>query len=194
MTRSYLPAVLLCAALLVTPGCAAPPNKEMDMAQGAIDAARAAGAEQYATPEYTAATSSLQSAHEAASAGDYRLALNHALTSHERAQNAARETANSKAAMRAGVERTIAELDMAVAQAETRLTAARGSRVPQRLLAGPVEALATIRTDVQEARTAVGEGNYLAAEKGLEGIRARIDAVLAAIAEASTPPAARRRR
>jgi hypothetical protein len=55
-------------------------------------------------------------------------------------------------------------------------------------------ALATIRADLQEARTAVGAGDYVSAEKGLEGMRARIDAVLAAIADATTPQSARRRR
>lgn len=164
------------------------------MAQGAIDAARAAGAEQYATTEYDAATTSLDNAHEAVAAGDYRLALNHALSSHERAQNAARETANSKAAMRAGAERTIAELDGFLAQADARLAAARRARVPQRQLAAPAEALAAIRADVQKAREAVDAGDYLAAEKVLEGLRPRIDAALTAIAEATTPPPARRRR
>ena len=166
----------------------------MDQAQGAIDAARAAGAEQYATTAYAAATSSLQSAHDAAAAGDYRLALNHALSSHQRAQNAARETADSKAAVRAGVERTIAELDTFIADAEARLATAQRARVAQRLLAEPLKALATIRLDVQEARAAVDAGDYFTAEKGLEGMRARIDAVLAAIADATTPQSARRRR
>ncbi len=166
----------------------------MDQAQGAIDAARAAGAEQYATTEFTAATSSLQSAHTAVATGDYRLALNHALSSHQRAQNAARETADSKAAMRAGVERTLAELDIFISETEARVATAQRARVAQRLLAEPVTALATIRSDVQEARAAVDAGEYVTAEKGLEGMRARIDAVLAAIADATTPQTARRRR
>ena len=42
-----------------------PPNKEMDQAQGAIDAARAAGAERYAATEYTAATEALKNANDA---------------------------------------------------------------------------------------------------------------------------------
>ncbi len=166
----------------------------MDQAQGAIDAARAAGAEQYATTEFAAATSSLQSAHDAAATGDYRLALNHALSSHQRAQNAARGTADSKAAMRAGVERTLAELDIFIAEAEARLATAQRARVAQRLLAEPVKALATIRADVQEARAAVDSGEYISAEQGLAGMRARVDAVLAAIADAATPQSARRRR
>ena len=95
--------------------------------------------------------------------------------------------------MRVGVERTLAELDMFVGQAEARLAAAQRARVPERLLAEPVNELATIRADVQEARAAVDEGEYLTAEKGLEGMRARIDAVLTAIADATTPQPALRR-
>jgi hypothetical protein len=193
MPGSCLPAVLLSATLLFTFGCAEPPNKEMDQAQGAIDAARAAGAEQYATTEYTAATTSLKNAHDAVAAGDYRLALDRALASHQRAQNAARETANSKAAMRAGAERTLAELDTFLAQTDARLATARRARVPQRQLAEPIKALAAIRADVQKAREAVDAGEYLTAEQELEGMRARIDEVLTAIAATTTPPVRRRR-
>jgi hypothetical protein len=192
MPRSRLSLLLLFTALIVS-GCAEPPNKEMDLAQGAIDAARAAGAEQYAAAEYTAATTALKSANDAVTAGDYRLALNHALTSHERAQNAARETADTKAAMRAGAERTIAELDIFLAQADARIETARKARVAPRLLAGPVAEVAAIRADVQEARETVEAGEYFAAEKRLAGIRARIDGVLTAVTEASTPAARRRR-
>ena len=192
MPRSRLSLVLLFTALIVS-GCAEPPNKEMDLAQGAIDAARAAGAEQYAAAEYTAATTALKSANDAVAAGDYRLALNHALASHERAQNAARETADTKAAMRAGAERTIAELDIFLAQADARIETARKARVAPRLLAGPVADVGAIRADVQEAREAVEAGDYFGAEKRLEGIRERIDGVLTAVTEASTPPARRRR-
>ena len=165
----------------------------MDLAQGAIDAARAAGAEQYAAVEYTAATTALKNANDAVAARDYRLALNHALTSHERAQNAARETANTKAAMRGGAERTIAELETFLAQADARIETARRARVAARLLAKPIAEVAAIRANVQEAREAVEAGDYFAAEKRLEGIRERIDGVLTAVTEASTPPTRRRR-
>ena len=66
-----------------------PPDKEMQQAQGAIDAARAAGADQYAHEEFAAAQEALTHANEAVEQRDYRLALNHALDSRERAQNAA---------------------------------------------------------------------------------------------------------
>ena len=69
--------------VLVAISCAEPPHKEMDQAQGAIDAARAAGAEQYAAAEFTAATKALAQSNEAVTARDYRLALNYALDRNE---------------------------------------------------------------------------------------------------------------
>src|SRR5688500_3123501 len=65
---------LLCA-LLFCSACSEPPQKELAMAQGAIDAARAAGAEQYAREPLAAAAASLQSAHDAVVQRDYVLAL-----------------------------------------------------------------------------------------------------------------------
>ena len=62
----------------------------MNQAQGAIDAARAAGAERFATAEFAAATDALKRSEDAVAAGDYRQALSHAIDSRERAQNAAK--------------------------------------------------------------------------------------------------------
>src|SRR5919197_6527706 len=91
-------------AAVLAAACGDPPNKEMDQAQGAIDAARAAGADRYATEEYTAATTTLKQANEAVTQRDYRLALNLALESREHAQNAARDAANTRARIRGEVE------------------------------------------------------------------------------------------
>ena len=45
----------LITATILSASCAEPPNKEMNQAQGAIDAARAAGADKFAAAEFTAA-------------------------------------------------------------------------------------------------------------------------------------------
>jgi hypothetical protein len=181
-------------ALLVLAGCADPPTKEVDRAQGAIDAARAAGAEQYATTEYQAATSALTSAHTAIAAGDYRLALNYALESHEHAQNAARDTADTKAKVRVDVERATAEIDALIARAKERLAAAEKARVPGRVLAQPTEELTTAAQDLQEARTAAADGEYLAANAALEGLQPRVEAIIAAVDAAVIAQPVRRRR
>ena len=79
-------------------GCADPPTKEMNQAQGAIDAARAAGAEQFAADEFQAAVDALKRRDEAVDQRDYRLALSLALDSRERAQDAAKRAADAEGA------------------------------------------------------------------------------------------------
>jgi hypothetical protein len=79
--------VALIFATLFAAACSEPPSKEMNQAQGAIDAARAAGAEQYAADELKAAVDALAQYEVAVTARDYRLALAHALvaaSAHER--------------------------------------------------------------------------------------------------------------
>src|SRR5215472_16480734 len=91
---ALITSILLCGA------CDNPPEKEIDQAQGAIDAARAAGADQYAREEFEAAQEALKHANVAVSERDYRLALNYALDSRTQAQNAAKNAADQKAKAR----------------------------------------------------------------------------------------------
>lgn len=72
---------------ILSTSCAEPPQKDMNQAQGATDAARSAGADWFAAGEVTAATDALKRSQEAA-AGHYRQALDHALDSRERAHSA----------------------------------------------------------------------------------------------------------
>src|SRR5437773_5668205 len=96
-------------AALAASGCGNPPDKEMQQAQGAIDAARAAGADQYARDEFAAAEDALKRAREAVVQRDYRQALNNALDARERAQTAAKEAADLKTAAHLAAERALAE-------------------------------------------------------------------------------------
>jgi len=174
--------------------CAAPPAAELDRAQGAIDAARAAGAEQYAPAEYAAATAALKSAGDAVAARDYRLALNYALQSHEAAQNAARETADTKARVRAEVERAVTDITALVADGQARLTAAGRAGVPRRILTPAGEALEAARNSLQEAGTAVAAGDYLAASAALEGVKEGAEKALGEVEAAARSQSLRRRR
>src|SRR6185436_789496 len=88
MLRSRSLACVACVVAALAAGCEEPPDKEIGEAQGAIAAARAAGAERYAVTEFTAATTELTQANEAVAARDFRLALNHALESREQARAA----------------------------------------------------------------------------------------------------------
>jgi hypothetical protein len=174
--------------------CAAPPNKEMDQAQGAIDAARAAGADRYATTEYSAATEALKNANTAVGVGDYRLALNYALESREQAQNAARGAADAKARVRGDVEHGITEITALIAQGRTRLMAAERARVARRLLQQPREELTAAEGALQKAGEAVAAEDYLLARDALTGVKERVDAALMAINATMAPRTPARRR
>jgi hypothetical protein len=165
----------------------------MDRAQGAIDAARAAGADRYAPDEYKAAVESLSQANAAVAQRDYRLALNHALESHTQAQNAASEGASNRARIRAEVERDMIEIAELLAQVNARTTGAEAARVPRRILADVRRRVAQLNDDVQKASAAMKEDDYLAVQPQLAGLRMRIDAVIASL-NASAPQSSRRRR
>src|SRR5260370_24602861 len=92
---------LALVAAIASAACGDPPEKELQQAQGAIDTARAAGADQYAREEFTAAEEALKRAHDAVAQRGYRQALNSALDARERAQTAAKESVNHKATARA---------------------------------------------------------------------------------------------
>ena len=173
-------AAWLLVALLAA-ACAEPPNKEMDQAQGAIDAARAVGADRYATSEYTAATEALKNANTAVSQRDYRLALNYALESREHAQNSAREAADTRARLSGDIQRSMAEVAGLMAQAGTRLEAARKARAPRRAIDDLAAAIARVNKDVQEAGEAIKRDDYIAARAALDGVKERIEKAIAAV-------------
>jgi hypothetical protein len=176
MLRATLPIAVI--AIAATIACSEPPSKEMHQAQGAIDAARAAGAEQYARDEWEAARAALARSEEAVRARDYRLALSHALDASERAQDAAREAANRKAAARSQAERALLSADAAVKRAQTRLAALSAARPRRKDLPDIDHAIDVASQRVQESRAALLKEDYLAAGKALEGVEARLEAVL----------------
>jgi hypothetical protein len=174
-----LSALLLPLALLAA--CSAPPQKELDMAQGALDAARAAGAEQYAVQEYSAASSALQQAHDAVSQRDYRLALTRALDAHDRAQDAAKAAADGKARARGEAEAAIAAASAAITQIRTRIAAAEAARMTRKDVAQSVNAADAADGAVQKARAAIKSQDYRGAREMVKEIPRQISAELIAL-------------
>jgi hypothetical protein len=183
---ALLGALVLCAA------CSEPPQKELDRAQGAIDAARAAGAERYATPEFTAATGALKEAHDAVEQRDYRLALTKALDASERGQQAARQAADGKARARGDVERTITSVTTSLQQLQAVLKA-EAARLPAPLLTQARRDAANSQAALQKARSLLDAEQYLDARDALVGLHERIDAQLKAATEAGKARPVRRR-
>jgi hypothetical protein len=140
-----------------------PPDKEIQQAQNAIDQARAAGADRYAVEEYSAAVDALKNAHAAVDQRDYRLALNDALDSKERAENSAKLAVDGKAAARSAAEKALTAANAAVTAADTKVKAAVTAHPGTRGLADARAALDEAQTHVQEARAAITSGDYYAA-------------------------------
>lgn len=170
--RLFLSLAVLAAA--AGAACGDPPDKEMQQAQGAIDAARAAGADQYAREEFTAAEGALKRSHEAVDQRDYRQALNTALDARERAQAAAKESVNMKAIARADATKALAEADAALHDSRAKLKAAETSRASMRTLANGRKAIDTGENAVQEARTAFDKGDYLGAIDTAHAVSAQL--------------------
>ena len=187
--RFPAPACLL-AALLAS-GCAEPPNTEMDQAQGAIDAALAAGADAYATTEYSAATEALENANAAVTARDHRLALSYALESREHAQNAARGAADEKARVRVEADHASTEISALLAEGFARLAAAERAGAPRSSIEQATANLTAATTHLQEAGEAVASGDYLGASAVLAGLGERVEHALASLDEAMSASAPR---
>ena len=159
----------------------------MDEAQGAIDAARAAEAEQYAPAAYAAAVTTLGEAKRAVEDGDYRLALSHALEAREEAQDAAEQAASQKAVVRREVEHTLDAVAADIEELDRRLAASQAARIPARQIAQSRMTRSAVETALQEARAALAQDDYVTARESAQGLSERvreaigeIDAALAA--------------
>jgi hypothetical protein len=178
--------------ILLAAGCSEPPNKEINRAQGAIDAARAAGADQYAADAFTAATSALQQAHEAVDQRDYRLALSRAIDAYERAQDAAKLAADGKAKARSDAEMTVSTANAAALALDAKLKAADAAHVPARDLAESRRISKDAAVTLQKARANLKSGAYLDAIATVKGLEAQIHKQIQVV-DAMPPPRAPRR-
>lgn len=187
--------LLLCllALTLVSAACGGePPSKEMQDAQSAIDSARSAGAERYSAEELAAAQQALQHARDAVAQRDFRLALNHALDSRERAQTAAADAAGKRAAARAEAERALASARRAVDAAAARIQSAETGRAG----AGATisrEVLTTAQQHLQEASTAFGQDDYVRSSTEIATALQALASVSADLSQ-TAPSGPRRRR
>jgi hypothetical protein len=168
---------LAVAAAVTGAACGDPPDKEMQQAQGAIDAARAVGADQYAREEFTAAEDALKKSNDAVGQRDFRQALNAALDARERAQAAAKESVNRKAIARADATKALADADAALHDSRARLKAAETAHAAARTVANARKAIDHGESAVQESRTAFEKGDYLAAIDTARAVPAQLAAV-----------------
>jgi hypothetical protein len=181
-------AAVMLAALL-TSACSEPPYKEMHQAQGALDAARAAGAEIFANTEYRDAQQALDQSQQAVTQRDYRLALRYALDARERAQDAARAAADHKAEARSRSEHAMLAAEAALRDADVRLEAARAARLKARDVMTARRATENARDTLQKARAAMEKEAYLDVPGMLEPGAGAIDRSVTRFGRAPETPA-----
>ena len=180
--------------VILSASCAEPPNKEINQAQGAIDTARAAGADRFAAAEFSAATDALKRSEEAVAARDYRLALNHAIDSRERAQSAAKMAVEGRANARGQAERAIAEVATLISRAKAQLKDPDIAQLNGRTLRTPRATVAAAEKMLQEARSALAKEDYATVTKALNGAAANLQAALTEIDAVASPGSSRRKR
>jgi hypothetical protein len=180
-------------ALFACASCSEPPRKEIDRAQGAVETARAAGADRYAPAEFAAATTSLQQANDAVAARDHRLALLRALDAFERALQAARQAADGKARARSEAEVAIARTAGSFNRFEDAIARAAAAKLPAAVLAKARNGAATVESALQEARALMKEERFEEATAALKGMPEQINEEITAVSEPRPARPPRRR-
>jgi hypothetical protein len=170
-----------------------PPDKEIQQADAAIAAAKTAGADRYAADEFKAAQEALTHAREAVDERDYRLALNHALDSRERAQNAAAQAAAGLVAARTEADHAISDAVSDLDAASSKVKAATAVHVSPRVLAGHQAGIADAEARLQEARTAWEQGDFAAATTAATTASEHLHAVMDDFDVSPVAPVRRRR-
>lgn len=173
-------ATLLLTGLMIS-ACAAPPNREIGDAQEALKAAKAAGAERYASETYTAAADNYRRANEAVLAGDYRLALSRALDSRELSQSAARSAADAHARARDEALENMSEVAALLARASAAVEMAERTRRPKSAVRDVRQALVLVNADVQKASAAIRKEDFAGAKVTLAGVKERLTRAIAAL-------------
>lgn len=194
MQRRWLSSLGLGASVFIvsflTTGCAEPPQKEMSRAEGAIQAAKAAGAETYAAEEFANAQRALARSEAAVEEADYRQALSHALDAFEQAELAAGTAATQKAKARGDLDARMATLSTALDEIPPKLEAAVAARVSEARLKAPRAALTGLQHALQEARSDRDAGDLQKAAAQVEemaGQIAELGSSLDALREAPRP-------
>ena len=126
--------------------------------------------------------------------GDYRLALNRALESRERAQIAEREAAAARERLRDEVQQMMAGVVTLLARAGSRIDDAERARVPNKVIRDARQTLAQLNQDVQEAGAVLKEDDYGSAQPVLGAVQTRLEELIASLDTAITTQSQKRPR
>ena len=191
MKRSWFGMAVLVMALVTVVACGKPPQQEIDAAKAALDAAKSAQADKWASTDYQTAESSLSAAQLEVDAQaqkwfkNYDKAkelMNTAKADAEKAATAAvanKETAKNEATT------AIADATTALEAAKTALAGApkgKDTKADLELFKQDLEGLAATLT---EAQTAMGTEDYMGAKDKANSIKEKATSISDQIAQAA---------
>jgi len=168
------------------------PRQGDSAAQGAIDAARAAA--RISTPRgIHGRAGGAEACERSRRTADYRLALNHALDSRERAQNAAKRPLMAKAVARVDADRALTAATAALNARRSRQGRSKRANLRQRRPAPLRNAIAVAEQRVQEARAAFTAGDYATATSTASAVPGGLSVATRAIDTGAAGTVRRRR-
>ena len=179
--------------LLALAACSEPPQKEIDEARSAIEAAQAAGAQTYAAEEYAGAQATLDKARASVEQRDYRQALSYAIDARQRAIEASRLVPEARARAKAAAEADVKKTADSVTHLESVLRAAKDAGTPAQELRPARETLEAAQRVLQEARTTLDARKYAEAGALVRGVRENVDTAAKAVASIPQHPKGKRR-
>lgn len=171
--RRWCGRISVCGLLLFIAGCSEPPTTEHDQAVSAIAAARAAGAEVYAAEDLTAADASLKRYDDFVAQRDYKQALSSALDARDRGFEAARLSAQKKAALQAEADALLQSLGAALVTANAQIKAPHPKSAARQV--------ETLRQTVKAANITMQEAGSLIARGELTTAVRRLGNAIAAL-------------
>ncbi len=181
----FVRSVAVALVLATTLACFGPPERERHQAEGAIAAARAAGAATYAPEELKSAEAALEKYDAAVAQRDYRQALRLAVEARDTADQATRRAGDEKAATQKRAEQLLADLTQLVDAGRTRLAGARGAATSAARLRSSI---ATADTALQEARASLEQQDYRGV---IETLTPLVESLRAQVQPAPDPPSRR---
>lgn len=188
--RKFLSVGLLMCVALFAVSCAQPPTEEMNAAQSAVDAAKAAEADVYAAGTFQSAGSALSDARAKVDTEDYEGAKADAIRAKDLADRSVSEAQASKQRTRDEAQALVNRLSGGLSDARAALEAAPAGK-------GADDDLDQLRADLGQAESSVGSArsdlssgkfksalaSAKAAEAKMSGIQSSVETAKAKIAD-----------
>jgi ElaB/YqjD/DUF883 family membrane-anchored ribosome-binding protein len=192
MSKRFVLIVAAVALLAVMVGCSKPPEAEMQKAQQALDAAKAAEAETYVPDSYNAALDSFNAAESAKKEQDSKFALFRSYgkskemfaSAEQMLNNVTSEAVTKKDEVRQEVEAALISAKAVVDSADAALAKAprgKGSRADIELIKNDFSA---VQAGYDDAKNDVDGGQYMTAKTKIETVVDNAHKIIDEIAKA----------